>query len=91
MADTGGIKAQVINMRNNQPVENATVKLSGPVDKSKNTDPNGNFEFSDLPPANNYVLDVSANGFQPEHYEDIVVIENNVTNLWKLALLPSEE
>lgn len=37
-------------------------------------------------PANNYVLDIAASGFQSEHYEDIVVIENNVTNLQKLML-----
>ena len=87
---TGGLEAQVINIVLNQPIPNATVKLSGPVNESTNTDQNGNFLFSDIPSSRNYSLDVSSNGFEPEHYEDIVVLENNVTNLHKLALYPNE-
>lgn len=91
MADTGGIKAKVINIKNNQPIESATSKLSGPVDETTNTNQDGNFEFSGLPPSSDYNLDVSAQGFQSEHYEGIVVIENVTTDLGFLALYPSEE
>lgn len=90
MADTGGMTANVINIRTNQPIDGASVKLSGPVDQSATTGPNGQFTFSNLPPADNYVLEVSAPGFNSEHYEDIVVIEDVVTNLQKLALWPSD-
>ena len=90
VADTGSLRAQVANIRNNQPIVNANVKLGGPVNQEQQTDNDGNFQFNDLPPANNYTLDVSATGFQSEHYEDIVVLANNTTNLQKLFLFPED-
>lgn len=90
MADTGGLKALVINIPNNQPIEGATVKLSGPVDKTTKTASNGSFEFTDIPPYNENRLDVSADGFTSEYFDFIVVIENNVTDLGKLPMYPAD-
>ena len=90
MANAGGITATVCDIRNNQPIDGATAKLSGPADQTVKTGPDGSMEFSSLPPGNNYMLDLSAAGYQSEHYEDIVVIENIVTNLQRLALWPEE-
>jgi len=86
MADTGGITAQVVNIRNNQPIDGATVKLSGAANDSAATGSDGKFRFDNLAPGYNYGLDIAASGYQSKHYEDIVVIENNVTNLQKLLL-----
>lgn len=86
MANTGGIKAQVIDIRNNQPIAGATVKLSVPDNQTTQTGSDGNFEFSNLPPGNNYYLDISASGYTPSHFEDIVVIENVMTDLYKIAM-----
>ena len=88
MADTGSVSGQVINIRNNQPIDGATVKISGPTDGSATTDPNGNFKVSNLVPGNNYMMDISASGFESQHYEDIVVLAGIDTNLYKLPLEP---
>ena len=89
MADTGSISGQVINIRNNQPIDGATVKVTGTSDGSATSDGNGNFKVSDLAPANNYAMDISANGFDTAHFEDIVVLADVNTDLQKLALEPS--
>jgi hypothetical protein len=88
MADTGSISGQVINIRNNQPIEGATVKVSGPTDGSTTTDPNGTFKVSNLVPGNDYRMDISADGFDPARFEDIVVLAGIDTDLSKLALEP---
>ena len=49
MANTGGLTAQAINIYNNQPVEGASAKLSGPVNESETTGSDGRFKFNDLP------------------------------------------
>lgn len=90
MANTGGITASVVNVMNMQPIDGATAKLSGPADQSTTTAPDGSFKFSNLPPGDNYQIDLSANGFESERYVDIVVLENIVTDLQKLALRPAE-
>lgn len=41
MFDTGGIKAQVINIQNNQPIEGANVKLSDSTDQTIRTGSDG--------------------------------------------------
>jgi hypothetical protein len=88
MADTGGITAQVINIMHMLPVKGADAVLSGPAQQQTTTGEDGKFTFNNLPPGTNYKLDVSASGFGAEHYEDIVVIEDIVTDLQKLALRP---
>lgn len=86
MANTSGLKAQVIDIRNNQPIEGATLKLSGHDNQSTQTNSDGNFEFSNLTLGDNYHLDISASGYTTAHFEGIVVIENVVTDLHKVVL-----
>ena len=87
----GSISAQVIDITNSQPISGVSVALGGPKSEKTTTGDDGKFKFSDLPPANNYTLDVSHDGYRTEHYEDIVVIDNVDTNLGFLAMWPLED
>ena len=91
MATTGGLSARIINILDNMPISGATAKLTGPVNQTVLTDDEGKIKLSNLTAGNNYSLVVTADGFEPGIYEDIVVIDDNLTDLNILALQPDED
>lgn len=80
-ADTGMISGLVVDPLG-RPVQQATVVLTGPNGSSTTTtDPDGGFQFANLPPGTTYVLTVSASGFETDTLRNIVVTAGNETSL----------
>ncbi len=85
MAD-GKMQGNVIFMGNNMPIEGANVQVeNGP---SAHSDPNGRWGPIDLA-AGAYNLTVTADGYRDGIYENVVVLEDDTTELnFGLQLAP---
>ena len=88
MANTGSISATVIDIRNNQPLADATINLSGPKTETTKTGEDGKFKFSDLQPSNDYSMTASKSGYEMGKYQDIPVLDGIDTDLQNLSLYP---
>ena len=72
LTEDGSIGGQVTDTATQLPIANATVTCtchSG----SATTDGAGNYAFSNVTPANNYNMTVSANGYSPRNINNVVV------------------
>lgn len=88
MAD-GTLAGSVIDIRNNQPIGNATVdaKAEGGGDHTTQSGPDGKWSMG--VPAGTYELTVTASDYDPGDYPGIIVLEDVTTSL-PFALWPSE-
>ena len=81
MADTGSITGQVLNQRNNLPIPDASLKLTGEgAPTNTSTDKEGHFQFDGLA-AGSYDLLVQKEGFEDGLYGPLVVLEGNPTHI----------
>ncbi len=82
-ADTGALKVIVTNESGN-PVAGATVSASTSESlsqKSGVTDADGTVRLSGLDPSNEYVVVVTADGYQPVRNENVLVVTERTFNL----------
>ena len=82
----GSISGRVIDSRSKQPISGAQVHLTKDGYRDQTCNVEGNFRFDDTPPANDYRLDVGADGYETEHYEPVIVVEGSNTDLGLLSL-----
>jgi outer membrane receptor protein involved in Fe transport len=79
LAQTGKITGKVINAKSGQPLSGATLVLVEKA-KTKTADQNGDFYFSKLD-AGTYSIKCSYTGFQEKIIEEIIVKDNDNTDI----------
>ena len=90
MADTGNIAGNVINLRINQPIAGASLKLTGDgVDESTSSGPDGSFGFDTVPAGTGYDLSVQKEGFEDGLYGPLTVVADATLTL-HLGLQPKQ-
>jgi len=82
-ADTGGLQVRVTDADGN-PVAGASIHASTSeslTTKSGTTDANGSVRLVGLDPSDDYVVSVTADGFQPQRNENVLVVSERTYNL----------
>ena len=82
-ADTGGLQVRVTDADGN-PVAGASIHASTSdslTTKSGTTDANGGVRLMGLDPSDDYVVSVTADGFQPARNENVLVVSERTYNL----------
>jgi hypothetical protein len=83
IADTGGLQVRVTDADGN-PVAGASIHASTSeslTTKSGTTDANGSVRLVGLDPSDDYVVSVTADGFQPQRNENVLVVSERTYNL----------
>ena len=78
-SQTSGIKGAVIEDKTGMPLPGATVKIVE-LNKSRVTDANGSFIFSNIAPGT-YIVKVTALTFQEKEITEVIVVADDIYNL----------
>ena len=78
-SQTSGIKGAVIEDKTGMPLPGATVKIVE-LNKSRVTDANGSFIFSNIAPGT-YIVKVTALTFQEKEITEVIVVADEIYNL----------
>jgi len=78
-SQTSGIKGAVIEDKTGMPLPGATVKIVE-LNKSRVTDANGSFTFSNIAPGT-YIVKVTALTFQEKEITEVIVVADDIYNL----------
>ena len=84
----GSITGQVVDIRNNQPLENVQLQLT-PSGGGQTTNDAGQFSFEDVSAGSDYELTATAQGYDEAVYGPLTVVDD-VSLSMVLALTPSE-
>jgi len=82
-ADTGGLQVRVTDADGN-PVAGASIHASTSeslTTKSGTTDANGSVRLVGLDPSDEYIVSVTADGFQPQRNENVLVVSERTYDL----------